>query len=255
PLDRLLAALAGGAAHVLRELERELLHVELADDLEHRLGAHLRLEEAELLALLTVLGLGEDLHPLDLVGGVALGARLVADDLHVRRDLLLHDAEVLIGADADDLVVRARLDRAGAVRDRLLQAADLALRLVLDRLRRALLLVLVDVRHDVEREVEDALEVARRHVEEDAETARRPLEEPDVRHRRGELDVAHTLAADLRARHLDAALVADDPLVPDALVLAAVALPVTGRPKDALVEEAVLLGTQRAIVDRLRLRH
>src|SRR5206468_2126863 len=135
-----------------------------------------------------------------------------------------------------DLVVRARLDRAGAVRDRLLETADLALRLVLDRLRRALALVLVDVRHHVEREVQDALEVARRHVEQDAEAARRPLEEPDVRHRRRELDVAHALATDLRARHLDAALVADDPLVTDPLVLAAVALPVTRRAEDALVE-------------------
>src|SRR5256886_8024347 len=133
-------------------------------------------------------------------------------------------------------------------------AADLALRLLLDRLHHALALVLVDVRHDVEREVQDALQVARRHVEQDAETARRPLEEPDMRHRRRELDVAHALAADLRARHLDAALVADDPLVADPLVLAAVALPVTRRAEDALVEEPVLLRPQRAVVDRLGLR-
>ena len=71
---------------------------------------------------------------------------------------------------------------------------------------------------------------------------------------RGEVDVAHALAAHLGARDLDAAALADDALVADALVLAAVALPVLGRTEDALAEEAVLLGLERAVVDRLRLR-
>src|SRR5258708_7863751 len=114
---------------------------------------------------------------------------------------------------------------------------------------------LVDVGHDVEREVQEPLEVARGHVEKDAEAAGGSFEEPDVRHRGRELDVAHALAADLRARHFDAALVADDALVADALVLAAVALPVAGRTEHPLVEQAVLLRTQRAVVDRLGLRH
>src|SRR5204862_5365819 len=71
--------------------------------------------------------------------------------------------------------------------------------------------------------------------------------------RAGQLDVAHPLAADLRARDLDAALVADDALVPDPLVLAAVALPVLRGTEDALVEEAVLLRLERAVVDGLGL--
>src|SRR6185437_4967578 len=66
-------------------------------------------------------------------------------------------------------------------------------------------------------------------------------------------DVAHALTADLRAGHLDAAALADDALVTDALVLAAVALPVLGGTEDALAEQPVLLGLQRAVVDRLRL--
>jgi hypothetical protein len=65
--------------------------------------------------------------------------------------------------------------------------------------------------------------------------------------------VAHPLTAHLGARDLDAALVADDALVADALVLAAVALPVPAGTEDALVEQAVLLGTQRPVVDRLGL--
>ena len=113
--------------------------------------------------------------------------------------------------------------------------------------------LVVDPRDDVRGEVDDLLEALRRDVEQVAETARDTLEVPDVGDRGGELDVAHALAADLRARDLDATALADDPLEPDALVLAAVALPVLGRPEDLLAEQAVLLGLERAVVDRLRL--
>jgi hypothetical protein len=65
--------------------------------------------------------------------------------------------------------------------------------------------------------------------------------------------VAHALAPDLLPCHLDAAALADDALVADALVLAAIALPVLRRAKDALAEETVALGLERAVVDRLRL--
>ena len=81
------------------------------------------------------------------------------------------------------------------------------------------------------------------------------LEEPDVRDRHGQLDVAEPLAAHLRLRHLDAAAVADHAAVADALVLAAVALPVLDRTEDLLAEQAVLLRLERAVVDRLRLGH
>src|SRR4029450_3919599 len=95
---------------------------------------------------------------------------------------------------------------------------------------------------------------ARRDVEQVADPARDALEEPDVRDGRGQVDVAHALAAHLLARHLDAAALADDPLVANPLVLPAVALPVLRRPEDALAEQAVALGLERAVVDGLRLR-
>src|SRR5262249_15784758 len=76
---------------------------------------------------------------------------------------------------------------------------------------------------------------------------------PDVHHGRGELDVAHALAAHLRARDLDATALADDPLEAHALVLAAVALPVLGRTENLFAEQAVLFGLERAVVDRLGL--
>ena len=81
-------------------------------------------------------------------------------------------------------------------------------------------------------EVEHALEVAQRHVEHQADAGRQRLQEPDVRHRAGQLDVAHALAAHLGERDFDAALFADDALVLHALILAAQALVVLCRAKD-----------------------
>ena len=108
---------------------------------------------------------------------------------------------------------------------------------------------------DVGLEVEDALEIAQRDVEQVADAARQPLEEPDVAHRRGQRDVPEPLAADLRLRHLDAALVADHAAVLHALVLAAEALPVGDRAEDLGAEQAVALRLERPVVDRLRLGH
>ena len=135
----------------------------------------------------------------------------------------------------------------------LLHVADLGADVGLELLEVLVAALVVDPRDDVGGEVDDLLEALRRDVEQVAEAARNALEVPDVRDRGGELDVAHPLAAHLRARDLDATTLTDDALEPDALVLAAVALPVLGRPEDLLAEQAVLLGLERAVVDRLRL--
>src|SRR5215471_666409 len=65
--------------------------------------------------------------------------------------------------------------------------------------------------------------------------------------------MAHTLTADLRNGNLDATLFADDSLVFHALVLAAQAFVILDRTEDAGAEQAVTLGLERAVVDRLRL--
>src|SRR5205085_4958766 len=104
-------------------------------------------------------------------------------------------------------------------------------------------------------EVQDLLELARGDVEQIADAARDALEEPDVRDGSGQVDVPHALAAHLLPGHLDAAALADDALVADALVLPAVALPVLRGTEDALAEQAVLLGLERAVVDGLGLGH
>src|SRR5919107_1340637 len=125
----------------------------------------------------------------------------------------------------------------------------------LNRSHTAVRRLLVDRGDHVGGEVDDLLQVLRREVEQVAEPAGDALEVPDVRHRGGQLDVAHALTAHLGAGHLDAAALADDALEPDPLVLAAVALPVPGGTEDLLAEEPVLLRLEGAVVDRLRLLH
>ena len=108
---------------------------------------------------------------------------------------------------------------------------------------------------DVAGEIQDLLQQAGAEVQHQADAAGDALEVPDVGHGGGQLDVAHALAAHLGAGHFHAAAVADLALVADALILAAVALPVLGRSKDALTEQAVALGLQGAVVDGLGLLH
>ena len=63
--------------------------------------------------------------------------------------------------------------------------------------------------------------------------------------------MAHALATNLRACDLYTAALADDAFKADALVLAAVALPVLRRAEDLLAEESVLLRLEGSVVDRL----
>jgi hypothetical protein len=67
----------------------------------------------------------------------------------------------------------------------------------------------------------------------------------------GELDVAHALAADAGDGHLDAAAIAHDILVFDALVFSAGALVVAHRAEDLLAEKTARLGLEGAVVDGL----
>ena len=74
-----------------------------------------------------------------------------------------------------------------------------------------------------------------------------------MRDRRGQLDMAHALAPHLGQRDLDAAFLADDAAELHPLVLAAQALVILDRPKDAGAEQAVALRLEGAVVDGLRL--
>src|SRR5438552_3820397 len=185
------------------------------------------------------------------VAGLLLGPARHAADPEV---VVL--VEALVGALGE---VRAAAGQPLLERGELLVAVDvdplvLGLDLILEVVQVLRALLDVDERDDRGGEVEHLLELARGDVEQVADAARHALEEPDVRDGRGEVDVAHALAAHLLPRHLDAAALADDALVADALVLAAVPLPVLRRAENALAEETVTLGLERAVVDRLRLR-
>src|SRR5690606_28208878 len=79
---------------------------------------------------------------------------------------------------------------------------------------------------DVVLVVDDLLQVLRLQTQEVPDLVRERLEIPDVDHRHAERNVAHTLAPHLLLRDLDAATVADDAFIANALVLAAMALPV-----------------------------
>ena len=112
---------------------------------------------------------------------------------------------------------------------------------------------LAGVGDDIGREVQHLLQNTGADVEQQTHAGGDALEVPDVGNGRRQLDVAHALAAHLRAGDLDAAAVADLALVADLLILAAVALPVLRGAKDALAEQAVALGLEGAVVDGLGL--
>ena len=71
--------------------------------------------------------------------------------------------------------------------------------------------------------------------------------------RRGQLDVSHALAADLRPGNFHATAIADDALIAHPLVFAAIAFKVLRRAEDALAEETVLLRLEGTVIDGLRL--
>src|SRR6185312_124500 len=237
-LDELLDQLrAHGALEVLAVAVDELAVEHLVDD--QLLGSQLgeggpdlvepvqltlgTVAELAHLALTTVAHLAFD---------VGLGA-LVLELLHVGFELLCPGLQVGVALILDGLLLD---DHLGFERGQLVVSH-----------------LVVHGRDDVGSEVDDLLEILRRQVQQVAKARRNALEVPDVRDRRGQLDVAHPLTTHLGASHLDAAALADDALEADALVLASVALPVASRSEDILAEQAVLLRLQRAVVDGLRL--
>ena len=264
--DRALLG-AGRLARVLEQLPEGLLHLDRGSrdllELTVREPAVVTDRGAanELADLLRVLGR-------DLVGDVDEHAADEPAGVLERRDALLlgpvvqaADPELVVLVEVALLalgeVLAAALEAVLERCERLL-AVDvdplvLGVDLVLEVVQVLLPCLVVHRRDDGGGEVEDLLELARSDVEQVADPARDTLEEPDVRDRRGQVDVAHALAAHLLPRDLYTTALADDALVANALVLAAVALPVLRRTEDALAEEAVALGLERAVVDRLGL--
>ena len=107
------------------------------------------------------------------------------------------------------------------------------------------------IHHQIILVVNDALEMAAGHVQHQAEARGHALEKPNVRGRHGKIDVPHPLAAHAGEGDLDAATIANDAFVFDALVFAARAFPVLDGAKDAFAKEAAFLGLEGAVVDGL----
>ena len=70
-----------------------------------------------------------------------------------------------------------------------------------------------------------------------------------------QLDVSHTLTANLLFSNSNTASFAHDTFVTDSLVLSAVAFVVLNRAEDALAEQTVALGLIGAVVDGFRFQH
>src|SRR5690625_7441420 len=97
-------------------------------------------------------------------------------------------------------------------------------------------------------EINDLFEVFGREIEQITQAARHALEIPDVRHRRGEPDVAHPFAPNLGASDLDSAAIADDALEAVALVCTAIPYPVPRDAENLLAEQTDADWSERAKV-------
>src|ERR1044072_812236 len=88
-----------------------------------------------------------------------------------------------------------------------------------------------------------------------ADARRQAFKEPDMRARTGQVDMTKTLAPHFGLRDFHPALVADHAAVLHALVLAAETLPIRHRTENPRAEQAVPLGFEGAVINRLGLGH
>ena len=101
--------------------------------------------------------------------------------------------------------------------------------------------------------VDNSIKLLGWHTEKVTNLVRERTEVPDVSHWYNKLDVTRTLTTNLLLCNLYTASVADDSLITDTLVLAAGALIVLGRTKNALAEETITLRLICSIINGLRL--
>src|SRR5262249_10304689 len=176
-----------------------------------------------------------------LLGGLVLLAQVVQLLAEVPRQL---DKIELFEQLLDRLGAHVGLERFAVL------LAGIAILLLIEQLL-GLEVGVARVDDDIVLEVDDLLQAGGLHVEEGAQATGHRLEEPDVDDGRRQLDVAHPLAPDPAVGDLDAAAIADHPLVFHAAVLAAGALPVLLRPENPFTEQTILLRPVGQVVDRL----
>ena len=105
------------------------------------------------------------------------------------------------------------------------------------------------IKNDEFSKIQNLLQAFRRNVQHQAHTARDTLEVPDVGNRRSQLNVAHTVTTNLAAGYFNAALIADNTLITDAFIFAAMTLPILSRAKDSFAEQAISFRLQGSIID------
>ncbi len=281
PLYGLLLALGGQGLLALGridhrpELDLFVVEVDLVDELCQRIGTHTTLE--------VVTPAVDQLTPEQIIVddlACEQGAELVPrpiQDVELGLVLLTDEGQVLAGRPLASTQVGIlgpfclELSQLGL--EVLLSAIKLAVALLFDggalldqllfELGEVLVaLVLVDPDNEAGSKVDDLLQLLGLELLAGLgahQQVRQPrpgsAQVPNVDGRCRQLDVAHAFTPDLRARDLDPAALTDNALEADALVLAAVALPVLGRTEDLLTEEPVLFRLERAVVDGLRLLH
>ena len=101
--------------------------------------------------------------------------------------------------------------------------------------------------------VDNSIKLLGWHTEKVTNLVRERTEVPDVSHWYNKLDVTRTFTTNLLLCNLYTASVADDSLITDTLVLAAGALIVLGRTKNALAEETITLRLICSIINGFRL--
>ena len=111
------------------------------------------------------------------------------------------------------------------------------------------------IQDDIGLKIQNPLDVPQGHVQHQADPRGQRFQEPDMRHRAGQLDVRHALAANLGQRDLGTAFFTNHTTMLHALVLAAEALVVLHRPEDGGAEQAVTFRLEGPVINRFRLLH
>ena len=197
---------------------------------------------------------GQD-HPLGTVAGIPEGLEQL-QPLGQALDLGFRTGGVNLAVHLFDCFVEVHLaqqlaDRLGA-HFGLEDGAVHLQRLALEFLGQELALDQVGVAgigHHEGLEIQHPLDLVHGHVEHQPDARRQRFQEPDMRHRRGQVDVAHALAPHARLAHLNAALLADHAAVLEPLVLSADALEILQGAEYARAEQSVAFRLEGAVVD------
>ena len=95
------------------------------------------------------------------------------------------------------------------------------------------------VQHNVVSKVQHLFQITGGYIQNQAHTAGDALKIPNMGNRCSQLNMAHALTTNLAAGNLNAAFIADNTLITNAFIFAAMAFPVLSRAKDSFAEQAI----------------